>query len=315
MSLPSAGADYRPRFERRFLAPRWWPSWIALAGLWVLTQLPRAVRHGLGAFIGRLVFRAHGKRRDIVEVNLAWCFPELDAAARRDLARRYFVRLAQTLLDYGLLWWASDSKLDRLIAIDGEEHLDACRAAGRPVILLTGHGVALDFGGLAITRRHPTVGLVKPARHPIFEWLMSRGRTRFRGRLFSRDVGIRPVVRAIRDGAIFYYLPDEDLGATHQSVFAPFFGVPTATLTALGRLARLTGAAVLPCMTYYLPGSGRYQVRIGAPLEGFPVGDDRADTARMNRELEALIRACPDQYMWSLRLFQTRPDGEPSPYG
>lgn len=306
--------EYQARFHAGLLAPRHWPSWLGMGALWVLTQLPRGVRQRLGAWIGRRMAHATGKRQRFVAVNLAWCFPALSAAERAALAQGYFVRMAQTLLDYGLLWWAGRRRLDATVTLEGREHIDACRAAGRPVILLTGHGVSLDMGALAITRHYPSVGLIKPTRNPVIEWLMTRGRTRFRGRLFLREAGIRPVVRALRAGTLFYYLPDEDLGATQTSLFAPFFGVPTATLTALGRMARMTGAAVLPCMTYYLPERGRYVVRIHPPLADFPVGDALADATRMNEALEQLIRVAPDQYMWSMRLFQTRPGGERSPY-
>ncbi len=311
---PSRRDDYRPRFRAGLLAPRFWPTWLGVGLLWILTRLPHGLRHGLGAWVGQRLARGTGKRQRFVAVNLDWCFPDWSPVQRQALAQRYFERMAQTLLDYGLLWWAGAKRLDRLITLEGREHIEACLAADRPVILLTGHGVSLDMGALAITRYYPSVGMIKPARNAVIEWLMTRGRTRFNGQVYLREDGIRPVVRALRAGRLFYYLPDEDLGATQTSVFVPFFGIPTATLTALGRLARMTGAAVLPCMSYYLPDSGRYVVRIHPALDDFPGGDALADATRMNAALEALIRVAPEQYMWSLRLFQTRPGGERSPY-
>ena len=298
------------------LAPRHWPTWVALGLFWWIGRLPWRGRALLGAGAGELLYRFNRRRRHIVAVNLALCFPELSEARRERLARDYFRRLAQVSLDYGLLWWGSTKRLQRMISVEGMEHLQRCREAGRPVILLTGHTVALDFGAVAVTREVATVGMIKPVRNPVIEWLMSRGRTRYWGRLFRRQDGLRPVVRALRRGEAFYYLPDEDLSHVKggEWIFAPFFGVPTATITALGRLARLTGAAVIPCMSRYLPEEGRYRVTLHPPLDDFPCGDDEADTERMNRELEEMIRTCPEQYMWSLRLFKTRPGGAPSPY-
>ncbi len=308
--------SYRPRFTRSLLAPRHGLTWLGIGLYWLLSHSPWQVRTRLGHWAGDLVYRLNARRRHIVAVNLELCFPELDKAQREQIARRYFRRLAQSSMDYGVLWWRSGARLDRMVSIEGLEHLQQCQAAGRPAILLTGHSVALDFGAAAITRRFATVGLIKPLRNPVIEWLMSRGRIRFKGRLYLRQDGLRPVIRALRQGQAFYYLPDEDLTHVKGSdwIFAPFFGVPAATITALGKLARLSGAAVIPCMTWYLPEEGRYRVSLSAPLKMFPSGDVEADTARMNAEIERMVRRHPEQYMWSLRLFKTRPGNAPSPY-
>ena len=169
---------------------------------------------------------------------------------------------------------------------------------------------------MIFTKNFKTVGLIKPARNHLFEWLITRGRKRFTGmlELYLRDKGIRPVVRAIKNNHAFYYLPDEDLGAKVETQFVPFFGVETATLTALAPMAKLTKAAVLPAVTTLDEKTGRYTLEIDKPLENFPGNDEFADMQRMNHILEQLICKAPTQYMWSLRLFQTRPDGAPSPY-
>jgi lipid A biosynthesis lauroyl/palmitoleoyl acyltransferase len=306
-------SSYPPPFSGRFFAPRLWPTWLGLGLLGLLALLPGALRRRLGGAVGALAYRYHHKRRAIVATNLDWCFPELDGAAREALARDYFRLMAQSFFDYGVLWWGSRRRLDRLVRLEGGEQLQAARAAGRAVILLTSHNIGLDFGAAALTRHYPSVGLVKRARNPLFDWCMARGRTRFMGVLYRREEGMRPVLRALKQGHAFYYLPDEDLGP-ENSIFVPFFGVQTATIDALSRLARMSGALVFPFVTIYRPQQGEYVARILPPLEAFPGGDSVADAARMNRELERMIREAPAQYMWSMRLFQTRPDGSPPPY-
>jgi lauroyl/myristoyl acyltransferase len=279
----------------------------------LLALLPGGLRRWLGRGIGALAFRRHHKRRAIVATNLAWCFPERDEAARDTMARDYFCLMAQSLLDYGVLWWGRRNRIDRLVKLEGGGLLQAQLDAGRPVILLTSHNIGLDFGAAALTRHFPSVGLVKQARNPLFDWYMARGRTRFMGVLFRREDGMRPVIRAIKKGYAFYYLPDEDLGP-ENSVFVPFFGVQTATIDALSRLAKMSGAAVLPFATTYRPEQGEYVARISPPLQNFPSDDTVADAARMNQEFETLIRQAPEQYMWSMRIFQTRPDSSSPPY-
>ncbi len=313
MSENGIKSSYPPPFSASFFAPRFWPTWWGLALLGWLALLPGSLRRALGRRIGDLIFARHHKRRAIIATNLAWCFPELDEAQREQMSRDYFQVMAQSFLDYGVLWWGSRRRLDQMLKLEGGELLQAQREAGRAVILLTSHNIGLDFGAAALTRHFPSVGLVKTARNPLFDWFMARGRTRFKGILFRREEGMRPVIKAIKKGHAFYYLPDEDLGP-QNSAFVPFFGVQTATIDALPRLAKMSRAVVLPFTTIYRPEHGEYVARICPPLQDFPGDDSVADAARMNQELERLIRQAPAQYMWSMRIFQTRPDGSPAPY-
>lgn len=306
-------SDYPGSFERRWLAPRYWPVWMAMGLFRLLSWMPGVVRRRLGRLLGDVACRRQEKRRAIVYTNLNWCFPEADEQQLNEMIRDYFRTLSQTFFDYGVLWWGSRRRLDRMLSLEGAQHLQQVLDAGDKAILLTSHNIALDFGAAALTRFYPSVGLIKQARNPLIDWLMARGRTRFKGILYTREKGMRPIVRAIKKGYAFYYLPDEDLGP-ENSVFVPFFGVHTATITALSRLSRMTGARVLPFATTYDPQSGRYRAQIFPPLETFPGEDESADAARMNRELEKLIRLAPTQYMWSMRIFQSRPDGSPPPY-
>jgi KDO2-lipid IV(A) lauroyltransferase len=309
--------DYGPEslgLPAALLHPRYWGVWAVAGLLWLLTLLPWWVRSAIAVLFGALACRASGKRRRIAEVNLQLCFPDLEPQQRRRLIQLHFRYKLRALLDYPILWWGSRRRLERLVHIEGEEHYREHFQAGRPVILFMPHSVALDFGASALARRYPGVGLIKPASNPLVNWLMLRGRLRFGGRLYTRRSGMLALVRAVRGGSFFYYLPDEDLGE-RASTFVPFFGVPAATLTTLGRLARACHAAVVPAATYYEPERGRYVLRLSPALQDFPTATAEQDALRMNRELERAIRRRPEQYLWTMKLFRTRPPGEPSFYG
>jgi len=307
-------AEYKPKFEWRFLGPRFWLIWLTVGLLWILMLVPGLVRQRIAKWLARWVLINHRKRRHIVETNLAMCFPDKSDKARRIMTRRFFEYGAMAMLDYGLLWFAGSWRLNKRIVMQGVEHIEDPYLSDRRIILLSCHTPGLDYGAIAITRRYPTVGLVNPARNPLFEWLVSRGRTRFNSRLIERSAGIRHVVRAIRKKNLFYYLPDEDLGQTRQAEFLPYLGIPTATLTTLGRMANMTHALVVPCITHFNRRKDRYEVKCYPALKNFPTGDDSEDAKTMNQALEQMIREAPEQYMWSFRLFQSRPDNETSPY-
>lgn len=311
---PAAEGEYRPRLEARFFHPRFWGTWLGIGLIRLVIKLPRRWRDRIGNWLGDRAWENHPKRREIILINLRWCFPDMLEHEREAMGRRNLRLMMRTFLDYGFLWWAGARTLDRLITIEGEEHIRDALNEGRSVLLLTGHAVALDFGGLAISRRFAVVGLIKTMRNELLEYFLARGRIRFGAHLCLRESGIRGVIKAVKQGHIFYYVPDEDLGGSQRTVFAPFFGVPQATITALGRMSRMANAVVLPTMSYFDADTGCYRVIIDPPLEDFPTGDEQRDAERQNAEIERLVRRAPEQYMWSFRLFQTRPEGEENPY-
>ena len=285
-----------------------------VALLWLLHFLPQPIIASAGHGLGRVLYALGGRRRRIVEVNLALCFPELDAVRQRELAQAHFQALARSLLDRGTLWWASRERLTKLIAIEGEEKITALRAAGQPIILLAPHFVGLDAGGVAIAMRFDSVSIYAAQSNPLFNRLLLKGRRRFGDQLLlSRQDGARATIKAMKSGRPLYYLPDLN-GRRRDSIFVPFFGIPTATISGLSRLAKAAGAAVVPCVAQMLPGGQGYRIVIGDPWPNFPSADVEADTAHMNRWIEATVRTMPEQYYWVHRRFKKRPLGEPRLY-
>ncbi len=293
-------------------APRYWPSWAWLALLRLMAVLPLAWSRAVGAALGLLMLVTNEKRRRIARINLEMCFPKLSLREREHLLRRHFIVSGQSYFDLAYLAWASERRILRKVHIRGLDTYHELR--GRNIILLAPHCVGMNFGGSVIAHNRAQFSMVKLQRNPVVNWLLNRGRMRFGCFLLSRTQGLRPVIRGLNQGLAFYYLPDEDFGQ-RQSVFVPFFGVPTATLTTLGRLARLTDALVVPCFTRLLPGGRGYEVILKPPLEDFPNGDRTRDAARMNEVIEEGLRHMPEQYLWTFKLFKTRPGHAPSPYG
>ncbi|MDR1229147.1 MAG: lipid A biosynthesis acyltransferase [Azoarcus sp.] len=282
---------------------------------WLLHWLPLPVLAPLGRKLGDVAYFIAAPRRRVALANLALCFPELDEAAQRHLARRHFRALGRSLLERSLFWWSSRERLQRIVHFEGEERLRALQDAGTPVILLAPHFVGLDAGGARVAMSFDSVSVyARQKRNPVLDRLLYRARRRFGDQLlFSRQDGMRGVLKAMKAGRPFYYLPDMDYGIK-DAVFVPFFGVEAATITGLSRLARLAGARVLPCVTRMLPGSAGYTLEIGEPWADFPTADVEADTRKMNAWLETVVCTMPEQYYWVHRRFKTRPEGQPRFY-
>ncbi len=289
---------------------------VGIALLWLLWRsLPARMLGALGTTLGSVLYYLAAERRRIGATNLRLCFPEHAEAGRARLLLAHFRALGRATLLETVSWWGNRDEVERLTRLEGCEHYLA--HAGKPVIWLAPHFVGLNIGGVRVTAEYaPIVSLYARIKNPHIDRLMLRARTRFshadkHSEMFSRHDGIKPVIRAIRKGLPFYYLPDMDFGRK-DAIFSPFFGVPAATVTGLSRIAKATGAVVIPCITSWEEHG--FVARFHPAWENFPSGDVEADTRRMNAFIEDRIREMPEQYFWLHKRFKTRPEGEPSLY-
>ena len=287
---------------------------ILLGLLWLFQWLPLTLQAACGRGLGRLGWHVVSPRRKVALRNLELCFPELSAAERERLAREHFRWLGRSLLERGLLWYASPARLRKLIRVEGDVTL--AERSDRPVMWLAPHFMGLDVAGASVLlfQKRKGISIYQRQSNPVMDAALRCGRLRLgNAEIYSRDDAGKALIRAIRRGDAFFNLPDMDFG-TRDAAFVPFFGVPAVTLLAPSRLARAMNMVVQPVVAEILPGGQGYVVRYEAPWPDFPSDDPVADAARMNRWIESEIRRNPAQYLWVHRRFKTRPSGELSLY-
>ncbi len=287
---------------------------LLLGLLWLVHCLPLGAQAGLGRALGGLLHALAGARRRIALRNIALCFPEQNAAQHAALAREHFQWLGRSILERGLLWYASPERLRRLIHVEGDVLL--AERSERPVMWLVPHFMALDVAGVAVLlfQKRKGISIYQEQSDPVMDAAIRRGRLRLgNAEIFPRDDSAKALFRAIRRGDAFFNLPDMDFGE-RDAAFVPFFGIPAATLLAPSRLAKALNMVVQPVLAETLPGGAGYRVRFMPAWDDFASDDPVADTAAMNRWIEAQIRAAPAQYLWVHKRFKTRPAGEPSLY-
>jgi KDO2-lipid IV(A) lauroyltransferase len=285
-----------------------------LAVFWLLHWLPLPLLAGVGSALGRLLHALAGSRRKIAQRNLELCFPDMSEAERRALVKEHFQWLGRSIIERGVLWFASVDRLKRLIQVEGDVTL--AERSDRPVMWLVPHFMALDVAGVAtqIFQRQQVASIYQEQSDAVMDTAIRRGRLRFnQGEVFPRSDSAKPLIRAIRKGWAFFNLPDMDFGE-RDAAFVPFFGVPAATLLAPSRMARALDMVVQPVVAEILPGGAGYRVRFLDAWSTFPTDDALADTAAMNRWIETEIRRNPAQYLWVHKRFKTRPAGEPGLY-
>jgi KDO2-lipid IV(A) lauroyltransferase len=286
---------------------------LLLAFLWLVHWLPLPVLGRLGEAFGSLLYRIMTPRRDITLTNLRLCMPHLSEAERVALAKQHFQAYARSIIERGVLWWASPARLQRLIKITHSVPLDTIRS--EPVILLCPHFVCLDVAGAAAAMHTPGCSIYAQQKNRVFDEALRKGRSRFHPvRLVSRRDGIKPILRALREHLPFLMLPDMDFGI-RDAEFVPFFGVPAATLTATARISAMTKAKVIPLIATFLPNYQGWNVTFYPAWEDYPGPDIAAATRRMNAFIEQRVLEAPAEYLWTHKRFKTRPPGEPDFYG
>lgn len=272
--------------------------------------LPLSWVRAISRAMGRLLYRFGRKR--VTLINLAKCFPEKSPVEREAIGLGVFQNLAAATLDLGRLWYAPANEALAHVKLADQHLMDEWRGKV-PIIVLAPHFVGLDIGGAKFSEAYPEAfSMYSEQKNKVFDQALRRARMRFgEPLLVTRQQGLRPVLKALKEKKPFYYLPDMDFGAK-DAVFVGFFGVKTATVTAMARLAQITGAKIIPLVTRQT--ADGYEARFYPAWDGYPSDDASADARRMNAFIEERIREMPDQYFWVHKRFKTRPDGEANFY-
>ncbi|PVZ66367.1 LpxL/LpxP family acyltransferase [Pelagibaculum spongiae] len=303
-------SDYH--FQWKFLHPKYLGLWLLVLILFILGRLPLPAFFATGRAMGRLLMKLGGSRLRVTRQNLALCFPEKTDQQREQLLKQNFETLGIALLEPGLAWFASRSRIQRLGRFEIDPELQTHLEQGKPILLSALHMTCLEMACRIASENMPFNLLYRPNNNPLFEYLSGkfRQRPKFKTRFIPRKQ-VKDLLHFMQHDEPGMILPDQDFGPK-RSVFMPFFGVNTATVMSTSDFARQTFASVA-IVTIYLEKTG-YVVKFSAPLKNFPSDDSFADTLRLNQLTEQRILEHPEQYLWQHRRFKTRPEGESSLY-
>lgn len=305
----SSNKVLQPNFKLSFLLPKYWLTWLGVFILYTISWLPFKLQLFMGRMLGRLLMKIGSKRKHVALTNLRLCFPEKSEDELQTLLKKNFENTGIALFETGMGWWWPDWRVKRKFKVKGVEHLEKARKEGKGVLLLAMHYLSVEMNARGVGYSHPMVVFYRPHNNQLMEFFQFRGRGRSnKYMLGKRDV--KGLIKALRDGEVCIYLPDQDYGR-NRSVFVPFFGVKEAASTTgtllFARQRNVETMMIVPVRND--DGSG-YTMEIMPPLENFPTKDDIADVTRINQELEKAISRKPEQYMWLHRRFKTRPNPE-----
>ena len=290
-------------------------NFLALSLLRLFAFLPYALIVPIGYGLGWLAAHIPNERAHVVKTNLRLCFPSLSASEIDALALEHWKLFGRSVIERSRIWLGTGAQIQAMVEIESAIPL----GDRKPRLLINPHFVGLEGGFMALSVMAKErgwmsgAGLYQKMKNPFFNQKMIEWRNRFGGKSIERQSRLRDLIREIQTGNFIFIAPDIDLGP-RDSVFVPFFGIQTSTITSVSRLALLSGAEVCLMTTTLNNNHTGYVCRISAPLENFPSDNPSDDAARLNQCIEALVRERPAEYYWVHKRFKHRPPGEASLY-
>lgn len=298
---------YNPTFNRSFLAPKFWSTWLGVVVGLPLALLPLKAQKWLAKTIAAKLVKSHKGPAHRCRVNFELCFPEKSFEEREALIEKTIFTASLFFIRFGLLSLKPATWLQKRCKIKGLDILQGHVEANENVILMVPHSWAIDVPAILLASMNmPVSAMAKKQKNDVSDWLMHKQRVQYGGRVYERSGGIKPFLKSIRDGYIGYYLPDQDHGPEH-SVFVDFFATRKATLPGLGKIAKLSKAKVLPLFASMSTEDGSFDIEI-LPAFELDKGEEQ-DARTSNQAIEYFVKDKPEQYMWVLQLLHSQEDG------
>lgn len=296
--------------------------WVEYAVAWGLLKLlgllPRRLARALATQIVRVAYLLRAELRRTAHRNLELAFPEWDRRQRRRVIRGMLRQLGWMAAEFAHFPHYDRQRLEHTVLLEGFENFQAARRRGRGVLILTGHFSAWELAPFAQALfGYPLHFLARPMENPLLDRLVNQYRMRAGNRPVEKNRSARQVLALLRRGETVGILMDHNT-LPEEGVFVDFFGIPACTSSGLARLARRTGAPVVPGFLLWDAERGCYRLRFDPPVE-LVLSEDRErdiyeNTARFTRVIEDYVRRYPDQWLWVHKRWKTRPSGQPPLY-
>ena len=293
-----------------FIHPKFYPTWILILLMRISVFIPFQFQVILGKAIGKLIYPFMKKLRETAYSNISNCFPEKKQPQVTLLVKQHFDAIGISLFETANAYYGSDRKIKKLLSINNKHFFsDALKDEGG-IILLCSHFMPLMLGSRALLLENTIANVYRPQNNKLFDKVMVKGYTK-NGAVMIKSKDTRSILKAIKNSLPIWYAPDQDLGI-NNSVFAPLFGIETATASATARLAKNNNTRVIPYS--FIRTKHGYEMSFDKPIKNYPSNDPIKDATTTNKILENQIIKAPEQYLWIHRRFKTRPDGQENFY-
>ena len=293
-----------------FIHPKYFLTWILILLMRVGVFVPFRLQVFFGKIIGKLIYPLMTELRKTAYSNVSNCFPGKKQPQVTLLVKQHFEAIGISLFETANAYFASDKKIKKMLIINNEKHFTEELKKEGGIILLCSHFMPLMLGSRALLIKHTIANIYRPQNNKLFDQVMVKSYVK-NGAVMIKSTDTRSIIKAINNSLPIWYAPDQDLGR-NNSVFAPLFGIQTATASTTSRLAKNNNTRVIPYS--FIRTKHGYEMSFHKPLKNYPSGDAIKDASETNQILEKQILKNPEQYLWIHRRFKTRPEGEENFY-
>ena len=290
----------------KFYHPKFLPTWLLIGLMKLGAKLSFNTQVMIGKIMGMALYRLFGRHKNIAFINISRCFPNKNKSEVETLVKQNFEALGISIFETANAYFATDKKITSMLSIHNEHYLTQAIKDKQSVILLSGHFMPLMLGSRALLLKHHIANIYRPQNNLLFDVIMRRV-YEDHGATMIKAKDIKSLLKAIKNKLPIWYAPDQDLGV-NKCVFAPFFNIQTATVSATARLAKDESTVVIPF--FFNRTESGYSMNFEAPIDNYPNADATISATITNKILEAQILQYPEQYLWMHKRFKTRPEGE-----
>ncbi len=291
------------RFLTQFLRNFW--ARIGVATLWLLSFLPYSALMALGRGFGFVLYCIAGKRRKVAAVNIKLCLPDLKPEERQTILKEHFSAVGKAIFELAICWFWTDKRVLPLLNITGAENLHSALKKEKGVILLSAHFTTLEIGGRLLAFEQKVDAVYRKHKSNFLEEFVKSKRAKYTKQTIEKT-NIREMLKRLKNNNIVWYAPDQNF-TRKNFVMSTFFKQPAPSNPGTARLAKMTGASVVPFVQYRRADGKGYDLELLPVLENFPVGDDMQDLNQINKLFEALILKQPSHYYWLHKRFKNLP--------
>lgn len=273
--------------------------------------LPWRAVQAVGAAIGWLMWKLPNRSREVTRINLAKCFPELSPAELDQRVGQSLMDIGRTLTESACAWiWPAEKSIGLVREVEGLEVLHEALASGKGVVGITSHLGNWEVLNHFYCAQCKPIIFYRPPKLKAVDELLQKQRVQLGNRVApSTKEGILSVIKEVRRGGAVG-IPADPEPSLSAGVFVPFLG--TLALTSKFVPGMLAGGKARGVFLHALrlaDGSG-FKVILEAAPEGMYSDNVEEGVAAMSAVVERYVRTYPTQYMWSMKCFKKRPEGE-----
>nr|WP_232374488.1 lysophospholipid acyltransferase [Pseudomonas chlororaphis] len=282
-----------------------------VGALRLFALLPWRAVQAVGSAIGWIMWKTPNRSRDVVRINLAKCFPQMDAAERERLVGQSLKDIGKSLTESACAWiWPAERSIALVREVQGLEVLQEALASGKGVVGITSHLGNWEVLNHFYCSQCKPIIFYRPPKLKAVDDLLQKQRVQLGNRVApSTKEGILSVIKEVRKGGAVG-IPADPEPAESAGIFVPFFATKALTSKFVPNMLAGGKAVGVFLHALRLPDGSGYKVILEAAPDAMYSTDTETSCAAMSQVVERYVGAYPSQYMWSMKRFKKRPPGE-----